>query len=44
MQTNFLDPREYCISTRDFVVDENNDLMGLNTGAIVYTGIINDVH
>jgi glutamate synthase (NADPH/NADH) len=26
------DPREYCISTKDFVVDENNNLTGLNTG------------
>lgn len=27
-----LDPREYCISTKDFVVDEDNNLTGLNTG------------
>lgn len=26
------DPREYCISTKDFVLDENNKLKGLNTG------------
>jgi hypothetical protein len=26
------DPREYCISTKNFVVDEDNMLKGLNTG------------
>lgn len=31
--TNTLDPREYCISTKDFVVDEEGKLQGLNTGA-----------
>ena len=27
-----IDPREYCISTRDFVVDDDGRLKGLNTG------------
>ena len=26
------DPREYCISTKDFVVDDEGKLVGLNTG------------
>ncbi len=26
------DPREYCISTKDFVLDEEGKLKGLNTG------------
>lgn len=29
-----LDPREYCISTKDFVVDEDGKLAGLNTGIL----------
>lgn len=31
------DPREYCISTKDFVVDENNNLAGLNTVRVEWT-------
>lgn len=27
-----IDPREYCISTKDFVVDSDGQLQGLNTG------------
>jgi hypothetical protein len=27
-----IDPREYCISTKDFVVDDEGKLKGLNTG------------
>lgn len=27
-----LDPREYCISTKDFVLTEEGNLKGLNTG------------
>lgn len=26
------DPREFCISTKDFVVDEDGNVKGLNTG------------
>jgi NADPH-dependent glutamate synthase beta subunit-like oxidoreductase len=29
---NNTDPREYCISTKDFVVDDDGKLQGLNTG------------
>jgi hypothetical protein len=29
---NFIDPREYCISTKEFVVDNEGKLKGLNTG------------
>lgn len=28
----FSDPREYCISTKEFVVDDEGKLEGLNTG------------
>ena len=31
------DPREYCISTKDFVVDDGGKLKGLNTGTIRFT-------
>ncbi|KIY43623.1 NADPH-dependent glutamate synthase [Fistulina hepatica ATCC 64428] len=31
------DPREYCISTKDFVVDENGKLRGLNTVRVEWT-------
>ena len=31
------DPREYCISTKDFVVDDEGKLKGLNTGIIRFT-------
>ena len=31
------DPREYCISTKDFVVDENGQLKGLNTVRVEWT-------
>ncbi|XP_006458247.1 NADPH-dependent glutamate synthase [Agaricus bisporus var. bisporus H97] len=31
------DPREYCISTKDFVVDEDNNLTGLNTVRVEWT-------
>ena len=27
-----IDPREYCISTKDFVLDDEGKLQGLNTG------------
>jgi glutamate synthase (NADPH/NADH) len=27
-----IDPREYCISTKEFVVDDEGNLKGLNTG------------
>jgi glutamate synthase (NADH) len=30
------DPREFCISTKDFVVDEDGDVKGLNTGVFYY--------
>lgn len=30
--TNYLDPREYSISTKEFVVDDEGKLKGLNTG------------
>lgn len=30
---NKLDPREYCISTKDFVLTEEGKLKGLNTSA-----------
>lgn len=26
------DPREYCISTKEFILDEQGKLKGLNTG------------
>ena len=32
-----LDPREYCISTKDFVVDEEGHLSGLNTVRVEWT-------
>ncbi|KAJ7184267.1 NADPH-dependent glutamate synthase [Mycena filopes] len=31
------DPREYCISTKDFVVDEEGNLKGLNTVRVEWT-------
>ncbi|KAI0664581.1 NADPH-dependent glutamate synthase [Cubamyces menziesii] len=31
------DPREYCISTKEFVVDENGKLQGLNTVRVEWT-------
>lgn len=31
----FADPREYCISTKEFVVDDDGKLQGLNTGVSV---------
>ncbi|KAJ3561152.1 hypothetical protein NP233_g10374 [Leucocoprinus birnbaumii] len=31
------DPREYCISTKDFVVDDDNNLTGLNTVRVEWT-------
>ena len=31
------DPREYCISTKDFVVDEEGKLKGLNTVRVEWT-------
>jgi glutamate synthase (NADPH/NADH) len=34
-----IDPREYCISTKEFLLDEQGKLSGLNTGAChVYSG------
>lgn len=30
-----LDPREYCISTKEFIVDEEGKLSGLNTGLFI---------
>ena len=32
-----VDPREYCISTKDFVVDEDGKLKGLNTVRVEWT-------
>lgn len=34
LPTLCLDPREYCISTKEFVVDEDGKLKGLNTGIL----------
>ena len=31
------DPREYCISTKDFVIDEEGKLKGLNTVRVEWT-------
>lgn len=31
---DFLDPREYCISTKDFVLNPEGKLKGLNTGVL----------
>ncbi|KAJ7702309.1 NADPH-dependent glutamate synthase [Mycena rosella] len=31
------DPREYCISTKDFVVDDEGNLKGLNTARVEWT-------
>lgn len=31
------DPREYCISTKEFVVDDNGKLLGLNTVRVEWT-------
>ena len=31
------DPREYCISTKDFVVDDEGKLSGLNTVRVEWT-------
>jgi len=38
------DPREYCISTRNFVVDEDVNSSGLNTGRLfqLYSSILSD--
>lgn len=34
---HFPDPREYCISTKEFVVDEEGKLKGLNTVRVEWT-------